>query len=83
MHGSAGSEILDRLLIGLNGRWRLAPTWSAMRRLPDAEQKILAERRDSIFIGAGLDPNRPVATSSNRDTRAGYRPPSYFFVLLW
>ncbi len=50
-----GAEVHQREaelpLLGLNGRWRSAPTWSAMLRLPDAGQKNRAERQDSIFIG--------------------------------
>ena len=40
-----------------HGRGDSAPTWSAMQRLPDADQGI-AERQVYNFTGAGLDPNR-------------------------
>lgn len=35
-----------------------------MRRLPDVDQKIRAERQVSIFIGAGLDPKEAGETGS-------------------
>lgn len=50
------SGLFARQFVGLTGRWCSSPNRSAMERLPDAGQKIRAERQVSSFTRAVIDP---------------------------